>query len=403
MLISKKATLILSVIFTLTTVLCSCGNDDNEDYVEPTKADNTIFVFMPWTQSINSALVDNVNDMLAGIKANGGLGNDKLVLFVSSSATKANLIQILYKDNQCVRDTLKTYTNPDYTTTTGLSSIMNEVASKVPGNKYSMIIGCHALGWVSIDAWAKLPQYYPASSAKRYYTSSFSYENSSPITRALGGDSEQYQLEISTLSDAISNSNIKKLQYIIFDNCYMANMEVAYQLKDVTNYIIGSTCEILTYGIPYSKIWTCITGTLDYQGVCDGYKSYYSSDAATLSAINCSEAENMAYIMKEINKLYTYDTSDNIQILDGLPITVFFDMGDYVKHLCKDNTTLYSSFETELSKLVPYYVSTGKFYSEFNNKTTTITSYSGISISDPSQNPVISTEKLNTSWYSATH
>ena len=30
-----------------------------------------------------------------------------------------------------------------------------------------------------------------------------------------------------------------KMQYILFDACYMGNVETAYELKDVTNYLIS--------------------------------------------------------------------------------------------------------------------------------------------------------------------
>ena len=48
--------------------------------------------------------------------------------------------------------------------------------------------------------------------------------------------------------------NVLLRQFIMFDDCYMSSMEVAYDLKDVTDYIIASTSEVMAYGMPYEKV-----------------------------------------------------------------------------------------------------------------------------------------------------
>ena len=63
------------------------------------------------------------------------------------------------------------------------------------------------------------------------------YENV-PMTRYFGGLNAQYQTDITTLAKGISNAGLK-MEYILFDDCYMSSIEVAYALKDVTDYLIG--------------------------------------------------------------------------------------------------------------------------------------------------------------------
>ena len=413
---NNKYTIILLSVFLLATVLFSCSgeNDTNGSIdpsdtivVEPAKSDNTIFVFMPWSD-LYPALKVNIKDMLTGIKSNGGLGNDKLIIYICSSSYSADLIQAHYKKfvkensivDSVILDTLKRYDHPDYYTTSGISSILNEVAERVPGNHYSMIIGSHAIGWISIAAWKSLSG---ANNAKKAFFSSSSYKL--PLTRAFGGIPNQIENE--TLANAIQNSNIKKLRYLLFDDCYMGNMETAYGFRNITEYMVASTCEIMSYGMPYVNIWKYLVGNPDYKSICNEFYNFYnnySSPYGTLSAIDCSECDDMASVMKEINSKYIFNNNDTIQVLDGINKTIYYDMGDYVKSLCGKDTELYSKFSIALNKLVPYHRNTTQFYSYYNGGIPiNIKTFSGISISDLSNNINIANEKLNTSWYVATH
>ena len=59
-----------------------------------------------------------------------------------------------------------------------------------------------------------------------------------PQTRWFGGWTSEYQIETTTLADAISEAGMR-VEYIMFDDCFMSSVETAYDLKDVTDYLIG--------------------------------------------------------------------------------------------------------------------------------------------------------------------
>lgn len=44
------------------------------------------------------------------------------------------------------------------------------------------------------------------------------------------------------------------MEYILFDDCYMSSLEVAYELRHVTNYMIACPTEVMVFGMPYSTI-----------------------------------------------------------------------------------------------------------------------------------------------------
>ena len=53
------------------------------------------------------------------------------------------------------------------------------------------------------------------------------------------------------------------MDYILFDDCYMSSVEVAHALRHVTDYLIGSTSEIMAYGFPYALAGKHMLGAVD--------------------------------------------------------------------------------------------------------------------------------------------
>lgn len=384
------------MLMLMTLFMASCSNDDNNDTTEDVNL-RTLFVYMPWSGdrlALTEDFYTNISDLEESITENG-LNHERVIVFFSSSSTKAAMYEITLNNGICRHDTLKTYTNPEFTTTEGLSSIISDMKAFAPATNYSMVIGCHGMGWIPVGASTRSAGAKPMK---------MHWENTSgPMTRFFGGTDEEYQTDISTLAEAITNNGIK-MEYILFDDCYMASIEVAYELKDVSNYLIGSTSEIMGYGMSYDIIGGYLLGTPNYEAVCNGFYTFYSAYSypyGTISVTDCSQLDEMAAIMKTINGLYTFDSSltDNIQRLDGYTPTIFFDYGDYVANLCTDSTLL-KEFNEQLERTVPYKTHTEYYYSMFIG-TVKINTFSGITTSDPSTE--YTTAKQETSWYAATH
>ncbi len=384
----------------------SCGDDDDDKKEDSTiketpageHAEETIFMYMPWSgSSIYTYFLKNISSFESSIETVGGLKDKHFVVFIAPSATRAYLINVTYDGTSCKRDTLQTYTfsTPTFTTEEGISSIINDVKRVAPASIYSMLIGSHGKGWIPTRA----EEFNQMEKVRKQ--NSFGHK-----TRYFGHSSDtEYQTDITTLASGIIASGIK-MEYILFDDCYMSNVETAYDLKDATNYLIGSTSEIMIEGMPYATMGKYLMDH-DYEGACQAFYSFYisfSPPCGTIAVTDCSQVEAMAYIMREINLAYPeglLDTS-GLQILDGYSPTIFFDFGDYVNNLCQD-ASLRASFQDQLSRLVPYKANTPTFYSEYTSRQTQINSYSGLTISDPSINSSVTDFKTKTSWYYSTH
>ena len=126
----------------LSFFLFSCEKDE-PDIV--TTSRKTLFMYLPWSSNLTTNFYTNISDMEECIKKRG-LKNEKVVVFMSSSSTEASMFEIVYKNGKCERKTLKSYTNPSFTTAEGITSILNDMKTFAPASIYAMTIGCHGMG-----------------------------------------------------------------------------------------------------------------------------------------------------------------------------------------------------------------------------------------------------------------
>lgn len=400
----------------LSLVLTSCS-DDSVDVNTINK--QTILIFMPWSGSQSSVglyneLKANLDSIESAIVDEKGM-NGRVLVFLSSSSQSSSLYEITYENGKIEHHTIKEYTGNEYDTTQGMLQILNDVKANAYALYYAMIIGGHGSGWTYKSDWSR-----SASSAKRFSpstTGTGSYHVPDEVlptfttTRFFGSASDMnYAFDIPDLAAALRQSGMKA-QYILFDDCYMANIEVAYELRDVTNYLIASTSEVIAMGMPYYSLWNYLdNSTPRYESIVNGFHSFYSNytvPCGALSAIDCRKVDQLATVMKEINKNYTFDESqrDSVQVLDGYNTPIFYDMGSYVDHLCK-NANLKSAFHSALDEVVKYKATTPTLFTALyrgNEHRFEVKSFSGITISDPSLNSVAISGREKTAWWKQTH
>ena len=414
----RKYFSLLLTLIVIPFLMTSCGGDDPDPNPDPNPqvktAEKTIFMYFPWSgSSVNTytgtlydEFLQNISDVEYAIKSQGGLGDRHLMAFICKGprmtvATNQNkpiayLIDFTYEKNAIVRDTIQSYTTatiPDYTTAAGLTTIWNQVKKNAPAKTYAMIIGSHGSGW--------LPKGVNPS------------VSSSKPRRAIGGTTAEYQLNIPDLASAISDAGIH-LQYILLDDCYLSNIETAYELKDVADYMIASTSQVMGSGFPYARIWRYLNAkTPDYQSIVDNFYDYYSSYTwngmlypyGTIGITDLSIVSTVVALMKQINQKFGFDASkmSEVQRLDGYRYPVFFDMEDYVEHLCTD-ASLLAQIQRAINDLVPYKKATQQIYSPNEYYITTdVNRFCGMTISDPTQNSIAKDYVQKTSWWTATH
>lgn len=334
-------------------------------------------------------------------------GDSRVMLFFQQGEkNSAEIIELTYKNGLCEEQKIAVHDLPEQMDANNLSFFLKEIMRHAPADKYSLIIGSHGLGWIPMGA---SPDGSAASLMRTSEKDTFWQQTGNMQTRFIGEVSNpQNAFETSTLAQAIAKTGVQ-FEYILFDACFMANVESAYDLRNSAKYIVGSVCEIMGAGFPYNTVLPHLlqnNGTsYNLDSVCQAFNTFYSEHygySGSISVINCAELEALAHAMKKVNQGATrsYDLNE-IQFYEGQPRHVFFDLGDYVEKMCEDNANK-SDFISQLDRTVATRYTLNKFYSAYGKSGTyIITSYSGLNTSAPAL--VYTSDYKQTAWYKATH
>ena len=318
--------------------------------------------------------------------------------------TKPTLTKICRNiDGSIRRDTLKIW--PD--TRIGVDSQMvNEVLSYTKENfdaeRYGILMSSHGSGWC--------PSGYLSNPSK--FENNYSYSDDDPDetyrlqaeppllynlarpdeipVKSMGAHNlskyESIEMNIQDLAAAFPF----KMDYIIFDACFMGAVEVAYELRNVTDILIASQTEILGDGMDYKTMASYIypMGGPDLKGFSQRFFDYYNAQSgqfrsATISMIDCTQLEELASVCKDLFNNYR----TNLQQLQNNRTSVqkyfrnsqsnhqwFYDLGDIINR-CSLAPEDQARFNQTLEKTISYKAATPVFMSSFH-----ITTHSGLSM-----------------------
>ncbi len=373
------------------------------------KAPQTIIVHFIGT-ALQHYFNINVDKILESLN-NDIQGNAQVVAITTDSTTDATLYELRYDDvlGKAVKEKVKELSLPTPYNSELFEANLREALTFAPAEKYALIIGSHGLGWV--------PKYSSASLARHLSSLGLRIEDlwkrneNAEMTRHLG-DSDGVRYNVEEIAEAIAKNNIK-FDYILFDACFMGNVESAYALRNVTHHIIGSPCEVMGYGFPYAKImpYMLTEGGRSYNldKICSEHVKYYKSEATTPSACvavtHTAELEALAKAMKAVNKAGVKESFSlgSVQYYEGQLPHSFYDLEHMVELSCAD-ASVAAAFKAQMDKTVTSRYHTDRFYSAYGANNVyyhDINYYSGITTSAMVSH--YADDWAKTEWYKATH
>ena len=417
--IKKTCSLIIATLFIVVGVSCSNGDSPDGPDVPVTPVGQTVFMFFPWSNSLLSDFKRTVEDMQT-VVAQRSMKDERIMVFMATSEREAVLFELKKQNGRCLTDTLRRYSDRPFTSRQWLTSLFSEVMTLAPASRYGMVVGCHGLAWVPVqgqrNAQKRLGSQERIDEEDNLYKEEridkegepndlMHFEVQGPVTtRFIGGTYPETQIETTDLADAMADAGFHT-EYILFDACYMSSVEVAYELKDVTHYLIASPTEVLSYGFPYITMGKHLLGTPNYKGIVDSFISFYSSynlPYGTVAVTDCTQLDALAAIAQQINAAAAEQLVPNgVQIMDGYSPTLFYDLG-HLMSLKDAGTVLTAAFAEQIEKTVPYKGHTGQYFTTLKDAPVDIKHYSGLNTSQGSLNHMA--DRLSeTAWYKATN
>lgn len=200
-------------------------------------AERTVLVYLAGKNNLSESLQTNLEQMKSGSKR---IGNNTLLAFVRrdiqgeqpwlARISNGELKDSLSLDDMGISTSNMQACNPEL-----MEQVLKYAYSHYPANEYGLVLGGHSTGWL--------------------------IEQEPGDTRAFGvdnGDGYTYSsrnkrwINVSTIASVLER--VPHLKFIFADCCNFMCLETMYELRNVTDYIIGSPAEIPAEGAPYEQI-----------------------------------------------------------------------------------------------------------------------------------------------------
>lgn len=372
---------------------------------KPGKTSQTLMFYFFGT-SLDRYFKTNIQDASTAI-ANGAIGTDNRVIYLKQrSKYEAGIYELCYDPayEKCVERHITDITfDGAHITTEQIGKNIALMAEYAPADNYGIVFAGHGQGWIprevlngssGISTLGATQWWQPAAGAE--------------VTRAFGENN--VQVNPSELAEGIEKSGIE-LDYILFDACFMSNIETLYDLRYAADYIIASPCEIMGRGFPYHRTLPYLFADNDLQSnVIDAANSYYTfyrdeyignSRCGSVAVVNCNEIDLLADATKAIAASQQQYFREEMQTYEGQSIHQFYDIGEWAEVSCSDNAAV-EAFKVQLERTVVAKFSLPTFYSAYGAYGTydiDLEIYSGVTTSAPCYDRNIMPAWPNTAWY----
>lgn len=371
----------------------------------PKDASHTLMFYFFGT-SLARYFNSNIKDVKAAIKS-GALGDANRVIYLyQNNSTNAYIREICYdpSSGECIEyEAERIKIDPSQVTPDDIGSNIAKMAANAEADRYGIVFAGHGHGWIpretltgssgatTLNAMGNVWQ--PAAGAE--------------VTRAFG--ESNVMVNPAEIAEGIMRSGVE-LDYILFDACFMSNIEAVYELRDAANYIIASPCEIMGNGFPYHRTlpYLCAENgaASDVKGAAESYYKYYrdeyvgSARCGSVAVYDCAEVAALAEATSRvvITASNTYDR-DTLQTYEGKSVHQFYDFGQWINVVATDETAL-DNFNTQLANTVIAKFTLPTFYSAYGMYGTydiDTEVYSGVTTSAPSE--AYPDAWRQTSWY----
>lgn len=261
-----------------------------------------------------------------------GYGNVNGQPQLSSNATVDDVVVLA--------EVVKEYPQQMSTDKAVMTRVLNDLISMTDTKRLGLIAGSHGSAWL----------------------------NKIDFSRSFGEDGYKSgnTITIKDMSDVIKSTG-RHFDFLLFDACNMATIEVYYDFKDIVDYMIGSVLEVPAVGFPYeTSLHYLYDGTIEsYKKVCDEFVKFYDSDVTdggewqwgTVSLVDNKQIGAMADLVNreiiEHKELLAVYKPYNLQEYGrGTKKYVSCDMEQFLKDINGGNLSV--DLKSQLEKTILY-------------------------------------------------
>ena len=371
---------LLLLLAAMTMAACN-DEDDNIPYV-PVEELSTTLIYMAADNTLSAYAPDDIMEIKEASKKLSN--NQNIVLFVDMANSYGTYIGRV-KNGELVDSVAmdeKASGDPAV-----LEEMLRYTREKYPAKDYGLCLWGHACGILYLnDTLAYAAPVTNTPAATRAITRA--------TTRVFGQDSnpKSIWMNIPSMVKAIENGmGGDHLRYVFADCCNFSCVEIAYELRHITDYLISSPAEIPDRGAPYHTVLPALFNMSEnfYERVVDAYFDYYLDEYKTksdyyymyepgdlagysvpLSVLKSSELDNLAQetsiLLNTMHDLLTpeSDRGDVWQYIirhytNILTVDFHYDMYNFMKKYAQLSD--FERWQVAYEKAVPYRRSSGEW------------------------------------------
>lgn len=276
-------------------IFTACNQDD--DPVPAEKVTRTVLAYIMADNSLSGFASIDIDEMMKGMEAvDASLYN--LLVYVddaSREGSQSYKFPTLYrlskdKNGNVVKETVKEYKEQVSTDPAVMQEVLKRAFTEYPAESYGLVLWSHGEGWIPNP----LPLAKQAS------------------TRWVGEDTTGGTTYLNISDIAAILSEFPRFDFILFDACFGQTVEVAYELRNCTDYVIGSPTEIPGPGAPYESVVPAMfkgtnVGVEIGKAYYEPYEKLYTgvspsmtwTGGVAISVIDCAALDELASVTKQ--------------------------------------------------------------------------------------------------------
>ena len=311
-------------------------------------AERTVLVYLAGKNNLSQSLQTNLEQMKAGSR--NIIGNNTLLVFVRrdiqgekpwlARISNGEVTDSVSLDDMGFGKSNMQACNPEL-----MEQVMRYAFSHYPANEYGLVLGGHSTGWLIDEEPGQ--------------TRAFGVDNGDGYTYSR---KNKRWMNVPTMARVLER--VPHLKFIFADCCNFMCLETMYELRNVTDYIIGSPAEIPAEGAPYEQI---IPALFEKNTFCSSVIGIYyraQNGELPLSAVKTSAIDQLANATRNALDMVQAKIGNGYADTQGLihygysgssiqfhqEYNLFYDAGDFFRSQLSEND--YLQWKQALDKTV---------------------------------------------------
>ena len=317
-----RKVILFATVIAAVGLLTACHHDHEDEVCE-----RVIMVYIADdnTGSWEIGHKADIRQMMEGTKALSR--NQKVVAFVDDARELPYILEISRGDTTRVLQYKEKLSSSDATV---MGDVLSWIVNNYHATSYGLVLWGHATGWEI-----------RARNAEVFDDDATLPSQARTVRRAYAVEHGTDWMNIPDMARELAR--LPKLSFIFADCCCFQSIEVAYELRNVADYIIASAAEIPGEGAPYQTVVPALFSQADdyYRLAVDAYYAQVSYGyQEPMSVVKTSELANLAQATHDVLASFLPTLGSDYPDVGGLIYyydNAFFDMNDFILRYADDN------------------------------------------------------------------